>query len=339
MERIVALSDLHLGEGECTLDAETISAFTDELREIGDIDQLILLGDVLDLSMASFAETVDAAKSFLKQVGTLDEIKEIVFIPGNHDHHLWVQHIEDQGVISDIRNGRQLQKPDYIKEFRGEESFISGLLPPGAKAKLIVKYPNHSARVNNKEYFFHHGQHLSTEGTLLMTLEEALQKGVSLNEFELHNSPIHELIQYSLERSESMRHRMENAWSKGGSLSAILSVVDEMTDAKGWGIIIRFIYWWSLIRKKNKPRGSKITKRLLKDVRDYLELSEALRSHWFIFGHTHVPEGNREGDFNIVNTGSWFRSKDLVYNTYVVIDEDVVIRKLGESDPIWPKVV
>lgn len=338
MERIVALSDLHLGEEECTLREETVGDLKDELEEIGEIDQLVLLGDVLDLSMASFSAAVEMAKRFFEEIGELDRIKEIVFVPGNHDHHLWVQHIEHQGVIAKIQEGRLPEKPDYIKEFRGKESFLSGLLPEKAKEKLTVKYPNHTAQVKDKDYFFHHGHHLSTEGTLLMTLKEALKEGASLNDFELHNSPIHELIQYSLERSESMRKRMEDAWTSGGALSAILSVVDEMTDGKKWtGWIVRYLYKRSLKKRPNAPRGSEIDKRVIGDMERYLRLSGTLTSHWFVYGHTHIPEGRkREESFSIVNTGSWFKDPDRTHNTYVVIDDEVVIRRLGDVAPFWP---
>jgi len=171
-----------------------------------------------------------------------------------------------------------------------------------------------------------------------MTLKEALMERASLNDFELYNSPIHELIQYSLERSESMRKRMEKAWDKGGVLAALLSVVDETTDRRGpLGWIVRCIYRWSLRKKINAPRGPKIDERIIGHMESYLTLSEASNPHWFVYGHTHVPEGRRREDsFSIVNTGSWFKDPDRIHNTYVVIDDEVVIRKLGDSAPCWP---
>ena len=337
MEKVIAISDIHLGEEECTLKEGVLDSFRDELKGIGQIDQLVLLGDVLDLSMASFAKACAMAKEFFAKIGELEGIKEIIFIPGNHDHHLWVQHIEHYGMITQIQEGRLPEEPDYIKEFKGKGSFLAGLLPDEAKEKLTVKYPNHLAQVKGKNYFFHHGHHLSKEGTLLMTLKEALEEEISLNEFELHNSSIHELIQYSLEQSDSMREKMEYAWTKGGALSAILSVVDEMTDGKGWtGRMARLAYQLSLMWKSNAMRGSKIDDRIIGDMERYLKLSKASNYDWFVFGHTHIPEGRRrEGSFSMVNTGSWFESQERIHNTYVVIDDKVVIRRLGDTTPCW----
>ncbi|MBU1599468.1 hypothetical protein KKG61_05115, partial [bacterium] len=64
MERVIAISDLHLGEEESTLKEGVLDNFRDELKGIGQIDQLVLLGDVLDLSMASFAKACAMAKEF-----------------------------------------------------------------------------------------------------------------------------------------------------------------------------------------------------------------------------------------------------------------------------------
>ena len=160
-----------------------------------------------------------------------------------------------------------------------------------------------------------------------MALREPLKERASLNDFELHNSPIHELIQYSLERLESLRKRMEEAWTSGGALSAILSGVDEMTDGKGViGWIVRRLYKGSLKKKPNAMRGAEIDERIIGDMEKYLRLSGAPTSDWFVYGHTHVPEGRkREGGFSIVNAGSWFKDPDTIHNTYVVIDDEVVI--------------
>ena len=117
----------------------------------------------------------------------------------------------------------------------------------------------------------------------------------------------------------------------------ILSVVDEMTDGKKWfGWLIRRLYKRSLKGKLNAPRGSRIDGRVLEDMERYLKLSRASAAHWFVCGHTHVPEGRkREDEFSVVNTGSWFRDSRRVHNTYVIIDDEVVIRRLGDSNPYW----
>lgn len=110
-----------------------------------------------------------------------------------------------------------------------------------------------------------------------MALREALKERASLNDFELHSSPIHELIQYSFERSESMRKRMEEAWTSGGALSAILSGVDEMTDGKGViGWIVRRLYKGSLKKKPNAMRGAEIDERIIGDMEKYLRLRVGL---------------------------------------------------------------
>ncbi|HAW50306.1 TPA: hypothetical protein DCX16_05100 [bacterium] len=208
MERIVVVSDLHLGEEYSSLkDKMILNEFVNELRGLGPIDQFVLIGDILDLSMASFHEAVVDGKILFEALSNID-IKEIVYVPGNHDHHIWVLEVEYRDIVQTIKNGNDPpSSPDYIRELKGNDSFISWIFPSSMRDRLTVKYPNHKAEIKEKNYFFHHGHYLSTEGGLLCGVDEAIEKNFPLNEFELHNSPIHELIQYQLEQSPIMQKK------------------------------------------------------------------------------------------------------------------------------------
>ncbi|MEW6680741.1 MAG: metallophosphoesterase, partial [bacterium] len=180
MKRIVVVSDLHLGDERGSLREKSItSSFVEEIK---DVKTIILLGDIFDLSMASLSESVKCARVFFEELKNL-ELDEIVYLPGNHDHHLLVLETEYKDIIQTMLNGGIPKLPDYIREFRGKESFISGILPDSLKDKLVVKYPNHKIKIENKTYLFHHGHYLSREGSLLAKTSEAIKKGISLNEF------------------------------------------------------------------------------------------------------------------------------------------------------------
>lgn len=336
MKKVVVVSDLHLGEeGSILNDRKVISSFVDELKTLGEIDEFVMLGDILDLSMASFPESVKSARVFFEELAKVD-IKEIVYVPGNHDHHLWVLEVEYASIIQKMQSANLPDMPNYIKEFRGTSSFISGICPNSLKNKLIVKYPNHKVDVMGKTGFLHHGHYLSREGSLLCKVSEAIKEGVSLNEFELQNSPIHELIQYSLEQSPVMQGKIEKAWKGGGSLAGILVVADEIMDGQGfWGWLIRRFTKEAQKGKKHSMRGAAIDDEMVVRARNYKQLCKDT-SDWFIFGHTHIPEG-RIGEFSLVNAGSWLDEGEGPPNTYVVIDDKVVIRRLGDTNPYWLK--
>jgi len=86
--RTVILSDLHLGAGHGS-DLLRGEFFRDRLAsELEDADRVVLLGDVVELRDTPLAQALDVAGSFFDWLGATVSGAEIVFIPGNHDHHL-----------------------------------------------------------------------------------------------------------------------------------------------------------------------------------------------------------------------------------------------------------
>ena len=79
MKTIVALSDLHLGDPASALGpdlagAAALSWFRNGLAELGieRVDYLVLIGDVLDFSVASFREAYSSARRFFTALRALD---------------------------------------------------------------------------------------------------------------------------------------------------------------------------------------------------------------------------------------------------------------------------
>jgi hypothetical protein len=86
--RTAIVSDLHLGSafGEDLLrDAEIRQVL---LGEIATADRLILLGDALELRELPLATVLEAARPFFEDLGKAMSGREIVLVPGNHDHRL-----------------------------------------------------------------------------------------------------------------------------------------------------------------------------------------------------------------------------------------------------------
>ncbi len=90
MARVVTalVSDLHLGA----------SFGTDVLRRPGErrvlfealegVDQVVLLGDTVELRHGRMAVALEAAGPFFEELGAVLDGRRAVFVPGNHDHHL-----------------------------------------------------------------------------------------------------------------------------------------------------------------------------------------------------------------------------------------------------------
>jgi hypothetical protein len=86
--RTVIVSDLHLGSafGEDLLrDADIRSVL---FEEIGAADRLVLLGDVLELRELPLATVLERARPFFQELGETMSGRQIVLVPGNHDHRL-----------------------------------------------------------------------------------------------------------------------------------------------------------------------------------------------------------------------------------------------------------
>jgi 3',5'-cyclic AMP phosphodiesterase CpdA len=91
--RIAVLSDTHFGDDFCTLvrpgpdggPAEPGPGYAVLRRAVGPVDYLVLLGDILDLSVASDEDAYGAAKAFFTALQRDGLARELVYVPGNHD--------------------------------------------------------------------------------------------------------------------------------------------------------------------------------------------------------------------------------------------------------------
>ena len=342
--RIVVISDPHLGDSRSTLgNTIVVGELINELNQGKKIDELILLGDILDLAFSTFEDVIGQAREFFNQISSLD-IGKIVYIPGNHDYHIWLLHIEKRDVIEPIGDESVPELPNYISYFSGKESFFSEVLPEDLEEKFVIRYPNYEFESNGIRYLLHHGHQVYGPCVLLMSPDEALNEGKGLNDLLIANSPILELIYYHLERSEEMREKLKVAWKKYGSSGAIAIVIKELLDARlpklGRCIvdIIIKLWLWYTIKRIKKDRGTEIDE-IEKEIRDYLKVcgwnpQNPLR---FIFGHSHVPGGKEiDNNLTVVNCGSWLEEDNREYNTYVLIEDNTLtLRKLGQEDPIF----
>jgi len=341
-KRIVVLSDIHLGDSRSTLqNREVVNELIHELNEGKKIDELILLGDILDLAFSTFRDVIDRAREFFDRIRDLD-IGKIVYIPGNHDYHMWLLHIEKRDIIEPIRKEGLPKLPDYIGLFPGKKSFFSEVMPQNLEKKVIVRFPNYEFESSGIRYLLHHGHQVYGRCVLLMSPWEALHEGKGLKDLLIANSSIVELIYYHLERDEDMRKKLEDAWRKYGSPGAIIVVVKELLDALlpklgGWivNVMINLCSWF-IVKKIKRDRGAEIDE-VEKEVKDYLTLCgwdphNPLR---FIFGHSHVPGAKKIDDLTVINCGSWLQ-EDSRPNTYALIEGDALtLRKLGEKEPIF----
>jgi len=90
--RTALISDLHLGMrdgGDVLRHERPRQALAEALAGT---DRLVLLGDTVELREARLGEAVDAARPLFRELGGAMAGREVVVVPGNHDHQLdpWV---------------------------------------------------------------------------------------------------------------------------------------------------------------------------------------------------------------------------------------------------------
>src|SRR5262245_9435595 len=121
MSYTLVFSDLHFGDPRCTLHSmSTAQSLAERLREFPDIHEIVLLGDILDMQLANWAQAMEGrfeegqkkrAVGFRYFVNFLLEqtgARKVVYVPGNHDYKIFDYHSLDRYLIAPLREGRKL---------------------------------------------------------------------------------------------------------------------------------------------------------------------------------------------------------------------------------------
>jgi len=221
----VCLSDLHLGARYSILSSRDQNArfnvteksdclvrLAEGLRHYvpkvyGDsLPKLILLGDLVDLDFASMTDVVRSLDVMIEVFFSDEENpifqKEIIFIPGNHDHRFW-QNEKDTMFLE------RFQQDEYKSEeriaYQTSDLFRCESLPsnflnqlPLAKAKGLsfeLRYPNWGLKQTNsdtttsKQVIFHHGHYVEPLYRLMTTVNQLISdiEDPSIEELERQN--------------------------------------------------------------------------------------------------------------------------------------------------------
>jgi len=194
---LLCMSDLHLGAKESLLSnyddiklrvsddpGEVISTLAPALRAtVAAISpkepvRLVLLGDVLDLGLSGMG---DVSRNLLhllnalfpsgREGDTAPFAGDIVYIPGNHDHHVWRMAQDEQyvGLVERIPPEPLKQDILQITPIAQEPSFACRLVtalmkrvPALSKSVCRVAYPNWAVRNSSgtRAVVMHHGHYL-----------------------------------------------------------------------------------------------------------------------------------------------------------------------------------
>jgi UDP-2,3-diacylglucosamine pyrophosphatase LpxH len=323
LHRIVVLSDLHFGDENALLvRAELVERLFAELGTLGDIDMLVLLGDVWDMWSAGFTEAVRASEPFFTALTAWGVPRECLLIAGNHDYHLWTACEE-----------RRLRREMGWEEVEGVSIPLAPRQEPGELVCLVqalplwMRYPFLTVEVGGKVVLLMHGHHLDFFSRSFWWAKTAWlarwilgrSRGIALSDLDRLNKPFFELL------TQTARVPELRAW-----------------EYRFYGILRFFA---RLLRFQSKSGAS--PRRLTSVEQNEAEVEELLRDllpgyipDLFVFGHTHRAGFSRilvgERPVLIANSGCWVEADDETAMTYLVVDDAVHLRRLGGEEITQP---
>jgi Calcineurin-like phosphoesterase len=260
--KIAIVSDIHLGDPGCSLLGERgvsprfgrFAAVVKEFTGGKPLDYLVLDGDILDFSISPFHETLTTARPFFQKLKSARIAKELVYVPGNHDKHIWdavewqtnvtrrLENRDDarpfkrtQPGLIDLVNNTPLELPGVSRDpdtgLYGD-IFLKGLFKKNTiPLPITVVYPNLYIDTNDGLVLVTHGHMLDLAWTLLSELLRDYFPGkVGIRELEEWNVPITSMICTSIGQGGKVSELIYGIQkqAKKGKSKKLKKVLDEV---------------------------------------------------------------------------------------------------------------
>lgn len=280
--RYVCLSDMHLGEEDSLLtNLKPASRDTDYTQpspvlrqlvvcikhlisknESGKKPTLILNGDILELALAETNEAAMAFERFIELILPEGDrlFDRIIYIPGNHDHHLWETARETQYVefMKKIKAGEHLDIPWHTSKMFMEDDptivpsyFLTNLVKRSGHLKdevIYTAYPNFGLfrEGSQKCVIFHHGHFIETLYQLMTTVRSLFfpnrEKPRTVWELEAENFAWIDFFWSAMGRSGGAGRHVEQIYEKTQDseqfkklLRRLAESLAQKYDLPGWG--------------------------------------------------------------------------------------------------------
>jgi len=315
-DRIVVISDTHFGDPFDVLTSNhLVEALVECLEGLGDIDELILLGDVFDFWKAPIDEAMTRSKRFMSALYMLNNVGRMVYIPGNHDHYVFRLYYQEQ-IINRLRAG-ELDQPELNMPLTTDCPTMDALRPKGARVPLVAVYPIYQVSVRGRQALLTHGQLLgfferalwapgrSRVSSLVLKKSESL----GLEDMEIFISPFYEMLTLSA--------LVPGVPNGGYRVYRMLSRTGKALGLQG-------------AARESASRGTTIEENVA-EIEALLDYLCDEKPDYFVYGHTH-----RAGILALplsgtiaINTGCWladgvpYNAKNIVLE---ITDEARLIR-------------
>lgn len=306
-DRVVVVSDTHFGNDYSALRTPANRGrLIDAVRYLGDVDELVLLGDLYDFWTTGLSDALEESRDFMARLLSLENVGRIVYVPGNHDHRI-VRLYHDEQTSRALRSGSLEQPPLTIPPV-ADCPVLEALRPEGAKVPLYMAYPWYEVSVRG-------GSALLTHGHLLGFFERSLwrPKRRFLNAFLLKRNPTVGL--------DDMEAFLSPYYEMVSLSTAVPGVVDgryrfyRMVSRTARTLGFEREYRVSSFRDTTVEQNAVEIEALLDHFYD-------AKPDFFVYGHTHRP-GRIELPLSgtmAVNSGSWFDDPGVENTGYSIVE-------------------
>lgn len=291
-------------------------ALAERLREFQPLTEIILLGDILDLQLANWAQAMEGRileppakravgfRYFINFLLRETGARSVIYVPGNHDYRIFDYHSVERYLIAPLREGRKL--PGKISFFRTfQNGFLQGIFTlPGTSVRVV--YPHYSIKLNRSRVVLTHGHFFDPTQAFSHEIGKVFAKGSTLTSKEIHK------LRHIYFRRVSLYQNIVSGFSMKKEIRQMFSAVYEpMMSLKH--------------RIYHKSRKAFLTPAMIRSIESYVTFCcRRMKVHGLVFGHTHkagkalMPQGPVR---NIWNCGTFLReSPDSPAGTFVIID-------------------
>jgi predicted phosphodiesterase len=267
------ISDLHLG----TRTKDDLLARPEArgrlMRELGSADQVVLLGDSIELRDGPASEALATAAPFFEELGEALSGRRVILVPGNHDYQLASRWLERRGP-------RPLGLEELSAPLQGDP--LHSLAVRMGATDLVLAYPGLWLR---SDVYATHGHYLDCHNdvrtfeclarALVERLTRAPRNGYRTpDDYEAVLAPVYKAI-YRI--AQSRRLRSAARLGKAG------------------------VRWWERLNGYRGP-GRRPGVGAMAQVVDRLGID----AEYVLFGHLHrAGSWPIEGGTTLLNTGSW----------------------------------
>jgi len=313
--RTLVISDLHLGMRLRRDVLRRSAPLAVLLGALADVEQLVLLGDVVELSERDSEGALAVAEPVLRAFGRrLGPDREVILVPGNHDRRLLAPWIQEMGARLSVESSVPLNATPEL-------AAVSSWLAP---AQVSVRYPGVwlSERV-----WATHGHYLNRD------LLPAWSFGATHGHLGGLREEAARPVDYEPAGGRSLRSAHEAI--SGALPEPLAGAADRL------GVLARVATMAKASRKLLRPELARANSALLTlqtkvaSIPALIHVTQCLGvdADCVVFGHVHrlgpLP-GDDESDWEgaggkprVVNTGSW-------------IYEPLLVHDVTPPHPYWP---